>query len=145
MRFRLIPFSRLHCITHCNFITRHKSTHRIATPEIWRDFHSLLKSLINTLPPYPFRVPPTYSPRVDTLLGQITPILHQMTFHGEETLALISADSDNRRLLKLASFQLHRHRRALDQRNLYLGMDREKPLRDQNRVKPFTTYTREYI
>ena len=155
MKFQLIRSTHLHYRTHCIYKThvvcqtRHKtrflSTHQNATPEKWREFHSHLKSLINTLPPYPFKAPPTYSPKIDTLLDQITPFLQHMTFQRDERQLLISADGvNNRRLLKLASFQMHRHRRALDLRNLYLGIERESPLKDQSKVKPFTTYTREY-
>ena len=152
MRFQLVRFNRLHYLTHFYYTqhfvcqTRCFSTLLNATPEKWREFQSRLKSLINTLPPYPFRAPPTYSPRVDTLLDQIIPLLQHMTFHRDERQLLISADSiTNRRLLKLACFQLHRHRKALDLRNLYKSMDREKLVGNQNKAKPFTTYSRESI
>ncbi|KAI6656777.1 Calcium-independent phospholipase A2-gamma-like [Oopsacas minuta] len=104
------------------------------------NFNSHLRTLINTLPPYPFRARPTYSPRVDTLLDQITPTLHSMTFQQDASVTSFLECEETKRLLKLTSFQLHRHRRALDQRNLYLGLDIDKISADE--AKPFATYTR---
>lgn len=97
-------------------------------------FNSHLRTLINSLPPFPFKPRPTYCPKVDTLLDQVTPFLHELTFQRDKQTSSVT-----NRLLKLATFQLHRHRTALNKSNLYLGV--EKPAKDNSNT--FTTYTRE--
>ena len=145
MRFRgklFLPWRQTN-LYNSIFRTQHNSrlhTH-LTTVNKWKEFHSLLKSLINSLPPYPLTPPHTYKPKVDTLLDQFTPMLKELAFDIESTRMMSTLENmQTNRLLKLATFLLHRHRRALDQKNMYPGGRLCKITEDK--VKPFTTYAR---
>ena len=126
---------RYHQLRHqINFpVTPHTTKLSNFTTDQQDRFNSHLRSLINSLPPFPFQPRPTYCPKVDTLLDQITPFLHELSLQRDTQTSSVT-----NRLLKLATFQLHRHRTSLDRDNLYLGVV-EKP---SNTSIRFTTYTR---
>ena len=127
---------RYHQLRHqINFpVTPHTTKLSNFTTDSRDKFNSHLRTLINSLPPFPFQPRPTYSPKVDALLDQIIPFVNELSSRRDKQNSYAT-----NRLLKIATFQLHRHRTALDRTNLYLGVV-EKPSKDTSNT--FTTYTR---